>query len=177
MLILKSDEWSSKTCRDKTRVCYITLDITLNKTREDNDKPVLEFSIKSMNIHSVDYIPKDQLKIDYVQSNQRQYYYTEVGANEVGFIIANFLRGSGKVFVRIVKNKIESPENLATWRGQYRLPTENDIKIEPFTKLLTYQTYDNCEKGCYLLLSLFSDVKVYNLTFDKYYAYSLIVHS
>lgn len=89
MLILKSDEWSSKACRDKTRVCYITLDITLdktrvcyitlnitlNKTREDNDKPVLEFSIKSMNIHSVDYIPKDQLKIDYIQSNQPQYFY------------------------------------------------------------------------------------------------------
>ena len=177
MLILKSDEWLSKACRDKIRVCYITLDITLNKTREDNDKPILEFSIKSMNTHSVDYIPKDQLKIDYVQNNQPQYYYTEVGTNEIGFIIANFLRGSGKVFARIVKNKIESPENLATWRGQYRLPNEKDIKIEPFTKLLNYLIMDDCEKGCYLLLSVFSDVKGINLNFDRYYAYSLIVHS
>ena len=177
MLLLESDEWSTTACRDKSRVCYITLDITLEKKKEDKDKPVLEFSIKSMDSYSVDYIPKEKLKIDYVKNNQPQYYYTEVGANERGFIMANFERGSGQIFARIVKSKIDNPEDPKEWRGQYRIPHENDQKIEPFTKGLTYFTLDDCEKGCYLLLSVFSDVKGYDLSFDRYYAYSLIVHS
>ena len=177
MLILHSYEWNTTACKDKTRVCYITLDITLNKTREDNDKPVLEFSIKSMDTHSLDYIPKDQLKIDYVKNNEPQHYYTELGANEIGFIVANFLRGSGRLLARIVKNRIDKPEESAIWRGQYRLPNEDDINIEPFSKVLKYQTYDECEKGCYLLLKVFSDVIGYNISVDRYYSYSLIVHS
>ena len=177
MLLLKSKEWTSTACKDKSRVCYITLDITLYKTREDNDKPLLEFSIHSMDTHSVDYIPKDKLKIDYVKNNQPQYYYTEIGANERGFIIANFLRGSGQIFARIVKNKIDNPESQNDWRGQYRIPNKDDKKIEPFTKTLDFFTSESCENGCYLLMSVFSDVKGYNLTFDRYYAYSLIVHS
>ena len=177
MLILPSSEWSLTACRDKTRVCYITLDITLNKAREDNQNPVLEFSIKSMETHSVDYIPKDQLKIDYVKNNEPQHYYTEVGTNEVGFITANFLRGSGQVLARIVKAQRDSPEDSAIWRGQYRIPNDKDLKIEPFTKQLNYHTFDYCENGCYLLLSVFSDVKGYDFDIDRYYSYSLIVHS
>ena len=175
LLILKSDEWSSKACKDKIRICYITLDITLEKTKDDNDKPLLEFSIKSLNTHSINYIPKNQLKIYYVRKDIPQHYYTEIGSDEYGVIIANFLRGSGIILARIVKSIIDTPEENAIWRGKYRFPNENEeIKIEPFIKKLEYETTNDCEDGCYLLLSVFSD---YNIQYDIYSSYSLIVHS
>ena len=177
MLILKSEEWMSEACKDPTRVCYITLDITLQKTREHDD-PVLEFSIKSLNTHFVDYIPKNLLKIDYVRNNEPQLYYTEIGSNEYGYISYNFLRGSGRVFARIVNpSEITKTEENAIWRGKYRLPKEDDLELEHFVKKIKYSTQENCQYGCYLLISVFSDVKGYDLKKDNYFSYSLIVHS
>lgn len=178
VLILPKSEWNETACKDSTRVCYITLDITreIENEQEENYYPVLEFSIKSINTYSVAYVPKNQLKIDYVRDNAPQYYYTEIGSNENGFIMVNFLRGSGKVYARIVHDK-EEPEENAVWRGKYRLPTDGEeIEFEPFTETLHYYTYDDCQYGCFLLLSVFSDVKGFEFL-NRYYTYSLIVRS
>ena len=181
LLYLSADEWSG-ICRDNSRVCYIQLDIILEQIK-DYEKPLLEVSMKSIDSYFVDYIPKNHLKIDYVQNNSPQYYYTELGRNEDGFIIANFLRGSGKVTARIVNKDLNEPEANANWRGKYRLPSEEDIqdyKMDSFTKKLTFSTYSyRCDKGCYLLISVYSDVKSERITFQKgrNFPYSLIVQS
>ena len=178
MLYLENSEWKDR-CKDETRVCYIQLDITLVDTIDINN-PVLEFSIKSMDSNTVNYIPKNDLKIDYVQNNIFQYYYTEIGADEMGFIIVNFLRGSGKVLARIVDMKLKRPETGANWRGKYRLPNKEDettLIIDSFTKKLEFNTERECYNGCYLLLSVFSDVKGENKNFIRNYPYSIIVHS
>ena len=180
--ILKSEEWSSKACGNKTRICYITLDITLERTKEDNDKPVLELLIKSLDIHSVNYIPKNQLIIDYIPNNEPQYYYTDIGLEDYGFITLNFLRGNGKIYARLVETNLE--EN-GFWRGKYSLPIpekENEMDIlvidsDEFTKEINYVTFNECNNGCYLLLSLYPDIQDNGVIFDRYYSYSLIVHS
>ena len=171
---LDKDAWEGK-CKNANKVCYMQLDITLKSTK-DIDYPVLEFSIKSIASDSVTYIPKNILKIDYVQDKISQFYYTELGQNEVGFVILNFLRGSGKVNAKIVSKDMNETE--PNWRGRYRLPSEGELfEMDPFTKKLEISTFDiNCEKGCYLLLNVTSDVEA-SEGIHLNSPYSIIVHS
>ena len=177
IIIIKKADWEDR-CKDKTRVCYIQIDISLNKINIE-ENPVLEFSVKSMASNFVSYIIKNMFKIDYVQNNNPQYYYTEIGEKENGFIIANFLRGSGKVYAKVVEKQIKSKEDNADWRGKYKLPTENEeLKMDPFTKKLNFFTNKkNCQNGCYLLIKILSDVEGGNIPIDRNYPYSLIVHT
>ena len=176
MLYLNSKEWSD-ICQDPDRACYIQLDITLDEVK-DNDITVLELSMKSISTQTVDYIPKNNLKIDYVQNSISQIFYTEVGKDESGFIIVNFLRGSGKILGRLVPINLEKPEEGANWRGKYRLPNEDEKnKMEPYTKKLKFFTTNECEKGCYLLIKVISDVKAFEVPTKRNYPYSIIVHS
>ena len=177
IIVIKKVDWEDR-CKDKTRVCYTQIDISLNQTNIE-ENPVLEFSVKSMASNFVSYILKNMFKIDYVQNNNPQYYYTEIGEKEKGFIIANFLRGSGKVYAKVVEKQIKSKEEHADWRGKYILPTENEeLKMDPFTKKLEFFTNKkNCQNGCYLLIKILSDVEGGNIPIDRNYPYSLIVHT
>ena len=173
----EKDAWSER-CKDTNRVCYIQIDITLIETK-NVENPVLEFSVKSIHTTPVGFISKNILKIDYVQNNEPQYYYTELGENEAGFIIANFLRGSGTVYARVVQKDITEPEEEANWKGKYRLPGDDELmKIDPYTKELSFFTHDiNCENGCYLLIKVISDVQTDVVPIDRNYPYSIMVHS
>jgi hypothetical protein len=176
IIILKKSEWAN-ICIDQNRLCYIQLDISLDETKNEQN-PVLEFSVKSMNSNSVSYITKNILKTDYVKNNEPHYYYTELGDNEKGFVNINFIGGSGKAYAKIVIKEIES-ENEANWRDKYRLPSNNEeIVFEPFTKKLDFTTKDkNCQTGCYLLMKVFSDIENKDAYIEKYYSFSLIVHA
>ena len=172
-----TEEWRKEACFDESRVCYIQIDIVLEETKKYSN-PVLELSVKSMDSHFVDYIPKNQLKIDYVQNNIPQYYYTELGKNENGFIICNFLRGSGKVYAKLVPKNLIEPETGANWRGKYRLPEdEKEISMIPFTKKSIFQTDDECENGCYLIMTVVSDVIADKVSIERNYPYSIIIRS
>ena len=174
VIYLNKDEWA-KVCSNKKQFCYFQVDITLEKTK-DIESPVLEFSIKSIASNFVTYLPKNKLKIDYIQNKLPQYYYTELGQDENGFVVTNFLRGSGKVYGKIVSK--DSTEENANWRGKYRLPTGNElIEVDPFTKKMDFSTFDaNCTNGCYLLLNVFSDLEVQEGSLRNY-PYSIIVTS
>ena len=168
---LDSYDWRG-VCVNPDKVCYMQLDITLKSTR-DVDYPVLEFSIKSIASDSVSYIPKNILKIDYVQDKISQFYYTELGQNENGFIVLNFLRGSGIVHAKIVsRNVTEDGHN------RYRLPSEGELtQMDAFTKKVEFSTFDSdCELGCYLLLNVTSDVEA-SEGIHLNFPYSIIVHS
>ena len=173
IIIIKSETIKNNNCSG----CFILLDITLEKTK-DIQNPILEFSIENIGFNFVSYIPKNMMKINYAQANYSQYYYTELGKNEEGFITTNFLRGSGKVYARIVeKDLIEKDGN---WRGEYILPNEanvpNNMKMNLYTKKISFSTYGkNCIKGCYLLMNVISDAEKNVL--DINFPYSIIINS
>ena len=173
-LYLDKSEWEEN-FNDSNKICYIQIDITL-ENKKDLEDPVLEFSIKSVSSNFVTYLPKNILKMDYVQRHLPQYYYTELGQNENGFVVCNFLRGSGKVYGKVVSKNIK--EQNANWRGKYRLPTNNElIEIDPFTKKMDFSTFDvECQNGCYLLLRVFSDIEIAGDQI-KNFPYSIMVHS
>jgi len=176
-IYIQHKEWVNE-CNNNNTICYIQLDITLEKIKgHEQENPVLEFSIKSIASSFVTYIPKNIMKIDYVQNSQPQYYYTEIDNNESGFITLNFLRGSGKIYGKIV-NKNISEEN-PDWRGKYKLPDESDLIIlDSFTNKAEFSTnLLDCDNGCYLLITIKSDVETLDFEINRNYPYSIIVHS
>lgn len=174
-LYLRHEEWAEE-CNDTLSVCYIQIDIS-RENKNLKDESLLEFSIRSVASPTVTYISKNVMKIDYVQNNNSQYYYTELGMNEHGFVTVNFLRGSGIVYSKIVSKNVteENPD----WRGKYKLPTDGDlIQMDPFTKKAEFYTFDDeCNNGCYLLLNVKSDAIAQDVPINRNYPYSIIVHS
>ena len=177
LFYLSHEDWKGK-CTDTRGVCYIQIDITFIDVKV-NINPILEISVKSMGSNFVSYIPKNQLKIDYVQNNKPQYYYTEIGRSEIGFISINFLRGSGSIYSKIIKKNIAEPEKGANWRGKYELPfEEKEMKTDQFTKKIKIQSDDECKEGCYLLLKVFTDVQEDEKIYDFVnYPYSIFINS
>ena len=101
ILNLNHTEWNnSAKCNDGKCFCNITFKITLVNSTETNS--ILQLSIKSLLTTSVSYIQKSILNLDYTQNNHSQYYYTELGEDEDGFIAVNFFRSSGFVYARII---------------------------------------------------------------------------
>ena len=174
VIYLTPEKWS-ESCNDTLSICYIQLDITLQGPKGDSkEECFLEISIKSIPSQTITYIPKNVMKIDYVQNSNSQYYYTELGPNENGFIITNFLRGSGVVYSRIVTKNQTKEHSLR------ELMSKNDeyIQMDPFTKKADFYTFDtDCDYGCYLLLNVTTDVIARDVALNRNYPYSIIVHS
>ena len=171
VIYLTPEKWS-ESCNDPLSICYIQLDITLEGNQKE--ECFLEISIKSIPSQTITYIPKNVMKIDYVQNKNSQFYYTELGPNENGFIITNFLRGSGVVYSKIVTKNQTQEHSLRS------LMPENDdfIRMDPFTKKADIYTFDtDCDYGCFLLLNVKSDVIDRDVALNRNYPYSIIIHS
>ena len=176
LIRLDPQDWETR-CKDRNRVCYIQIDITLEEVRNVQN-PVLEFSVKSVHSQPVSFIQKNYLRVDYAENNRPQYYFAEIGVNEICSIVVNFLRGSGLSYAKIVRKDISEPEDGANWKKKYRLPDEMDYLMDPFTKEIEIGTYDtDCENGCFLLIKVASDVQGDEIQIDRNYPFTIIVHS
>lgn len=179
IIYLNHSEWKEE-CNEEDQLCYIIVDITLEETKNVND-PILELSIKSVDSDTAIYIPKNLLKMDYVQNKVFQHYYTEVGKNEVGFVLVNFNRYSGRFFAKLAKKNIDTIEEGADWAGKYKFPTttEESLQYDSFTNKIKFDTKSlNCDDGCYLLISIESNVESSSLVQQfMNYPFSIIVQS
>ena len=176
-LFLNHQEWM-EICPNKDKVCYIQLDITLEQLI-DNDESILEFSIESIETNTVAYIPKNLYKVDYAQYNIQKYLYTELGENEEGFIVLNFFRGGGVLLARIVEENKNEEGSGKKWRGKYNLPNKsNSMEMNIFNNKIIFSTENyNCQNGCYLLISIFSDIGGDIRPINRNYPFSIIVYS
>lgn len=178
ILYLNHLEWYGlDICKPGTKTFNIRIDITLQKSEEIN--PILLFSIKSLSTKSFSYIPKSILTLDYTQNDNSQYFYTELGRGDKGFITVNFRRSYGNIHARIIERVPDEPEdyeNNELWRGRYVIPDANNaFSMEERTKILKFSTYDNnCTVGCYLLICVYpKDSNELNTI--KNYPFSIIV--
>ena len=173
ILYYESNKFIEKRKENNT-VCYIQLDITLENMNNIKE-PILEFSIKDVGTNSISYIPKNMFQFDFTQPMNSQYYYTELGVYEEGFILTNFLRGNGKVYAEIIEKLTSDEEGI--WRTKYKLLNENsNLKIDSFTKKITFSTIGkNCVNSCYLLINVISDVA--NNVFGFNFPYSIMIQT
>ena len=85
-----------------------------------------EIIVRSKDLIPV-YLQKNKLRNDVMNYDNVQYYFTDIGLNEVGEVLINFNRGSGKLFGKLVqKGTIEENPD---YNGRIRLPKEDDANL------------------------------------------------
>ena len=176
IIYLNYEEWEN-ICKDEN--CFIKVDITLDRVNfEETPKPILELTIKSVEEKMVSYIPKNEIVKDYIHYQKSQYYFAEIGKNEVGYVNVHFLKGSGQIVAKIVEEG--KTEQNPDWKGKYVLPTKDnaDLKMDTFTKKLKFSAEKyNCENKCYLIINVYSDIKADKIPTRRVFPYTLFVHS
>ena len=140
--------------------------------------PMIEITIRYLkNIPS--YIQKGRAKIDFTCGDNFYYLYTDIGKNEEGEILIDFLRDFGDVWGKIVRKDQTFVEEEANWRGIYRMPSkdwEDSLEYNRYIKKLIIRTEDtsDCIEGCYLLLSIkVSEIGEY-VDDSKFYPFSIL---
>ena len=145
---------------EKNTLCNIIVEATYDKEIKDMVKtdPMIEITIRQIK-NTPSYIQKSQAKIDFTCGDRFYYLYTDVGKNEVGEVLVNFLRDFGNVWGKIVRKDQTAVDPEANWRGIYRMPSEeweDSLPYNGYTKKFEIGVEDtqDCIEGCYLLLSI-----------------------
>ena len=165
---------SFDTCKEN-ELCNVIVEIDVEEEYNGMD-PIVELTLTQIgNIPY--YIPKSVVKQNYVAANSSLYLFTNLGKNDEGYITIDFARGSGIVYAKVVKIDGEG-DNNPDWR-QYKFPQSIGESL-PYDfynkKLLFSHIYTNeCENGCYLLISIQPSVKSELNEQYRFYQFSISV--
>ena len=153
-IIIKENELLSFCQKDF--VCNIVISVMLIDMSVASNPISYEIIVRSKDKIPV-YLQKNKLRNDVMNYDNVQYYFTDIGLNEVGEVLINFNRGSGKLFGKLVKKG--TIEDNADYNGRIRLPKEDDanlLEYDPYTKKIYYnETVTNiCDKGCEIFIGI-----------------------
>ena len=135
---------------EENQICIIRMYIIL---AENGKTPRLETTISQTNEPPL-YLEKNSVQEEILIGNNYKYYYLDIGKGQTGYIIADYKRGNGNIYGKIVpKNQIDESSN-ADWRG-FHFPKEKYLDYDSYLKKLIINEKDTniCESGCYLLLT------------------------
>ena len=140
-------------------------------------QPMIEITIRQIkNIPS--YLQKGIAKRDFTCGDNFYYLYMDIGKNEGGEVLVDFLRDFGNMWGKIVRKDQSLTEEEANWRV-YRMPSEDwedSLTYNGYIKKLIISTDDtqDCIEGCYLLLSIrISQIGEY-VDDSKFYPFSIL---
>lgn len=163
-------------CGDNS-LCMVIVQVELNNKFVKTD-PMIEITIRQIkNIPS--YIQKGLAKRDFTCGDNFYYLYTEVGKNEEGEVLVDFMRDFGNVWGKIVRKDQQTPDEEPNWRGIYRMPSqdwEDSLEYNGYIKKLIIRSENtaDCIEGCYLLLSIrISQIGEY-VDNSKFYPFSIL---
>ena len=174
----KEPDWMNG-CSSLNNLCNIIIDINLKNTVFDQT-PMLEISVKPIPSFPI-YVTKSLMRSDYLNGDQWLYLYTDLSLYDEGDAVFNFLKGSAEYFAKIVPKNLTIPEEGAEWRGLFRFPKtrEESITTNSYLKkiMFTREDTEKCIKGCYLLISL--KTNMISETIEEYMSipFTIIIHS
>ena len=161
----------------ENKLCLVIVQVDLNNKFVKTD-PMIEITIRQIkNIPS--YIQKGLAKRDFTCGDNFYYLYTDVGKNEEGEVLVDFMRDFGNVWGKIVRKDQTTPDEEANWKGIYRMPSqdwEDSLEYNGYIKKLIIRTENtvDCIEGCYLLLSIrISQIGDY-ADDSKFYPFSIL---
>ena len=162
---------------DDNNVCPITIQVQLVKDLLGTNSMV-EITLRPI-LNTPTYLQKGQAKNDFVCGEKLYYLYTDIGKNEEGEVLINFLRSTGKVFAKVVRKDETSPEQEANWRDMYRMPSEDwedSLEYNAYTKKLLVRSQDtyDCIEGCYLLISIQLNVEDELIDDYRFFLFSIL---
>lgn len=181
LIYLSKNEWK-KICKDN-EICPIIIKIKLDSIFIETE-PKLLISVKAVQDNNPSYLTKNKAKLDFLLGNNWQYYYTDLGKDEEGDVLVSYRRGSGRLFGKIVPKNIQTPEEGASWRENYKFPTtvEESLDFYGYIKKIIIRKNETqiCQDGCYLLLSLktsiVSEIDPFPNDFREH-PFSIIIHT
>ena len=162
---------------ESNQVCPINIKVEYTKPITKTD-PMVEITLREIK-NTPTYLQKGQAKRDFVCGDRYYYLYTDVGKNEEGEIIINFLREFGNIWAKVVRKDQGYIDEEANWRGTYRMPSkewEDSLPFNEYTKTMKLNIEDtqDCIEGCYLLISIqVSQIGEY-VDDSKFYPFSII---
>ena len=119
-----------------------------------------EFAIKTQNAVPI-YLQKNKLQKEFSFIKSYQYFITDITKDEYGEIFVNYLRGSGRPYVKILPKEIS--EDDADWNGKVVLPKTNTVNLigqyDSYTRSLKYtkENTHKCAYGCDMYIGVLSD--------------------
>ena len=138
-------------------LCSIIIQVELEKDLVGTN-PMVEIILRPI-LNTPTYLQKGQAKQDFVCGERYYYLYTDVGKNEEGEILVDFMRRSGQVYAKVVRKDQTSTDEEANWRDIYRMPSsewEDSLAFNSYLKKLQVKPEDtsDCIEGCYLLVAI-----------------------
>ena len=134
-------------------LCNIIVEVEFVKNINNvtfTEEPEIEVAIRpKKNFPS--YLQKGKAKKDFTCGDTYYYLYTDIGKNDVGEVIVNFLRDFGNVWGKIVRKNMTELEEEANWRN-YRMPSmdwDDSLPFDGYTKKLEIKLDDT--KDCRML--------------------------
>lgn len=154
-LYIPRDSWENQCKEDQ--LCSVVIEVGLESQVVDTN-PMAEITIRQV-LNVPTYLVKGSAKKQFVCGERFYYLYTDIGKNEQGEVLVDFLRGTGKVFGKVVRKDQTSVEEEANWRDIYRMPSEDwedSLEFNHYLKKLYVSPEDtaDCIEGCYLLISI-----------------------
>ena len=153
-------------CLEKDEVCTININIELeNPSDEISSK--LETTFYQVNGAPI-YLEKNAVKQDILFGNEKKYYYFDVEKNEVGDITIDYKRGSGNIYAKVVNKNVK--DDNPNWRGMYQFLNEKGgLEYDPYLKIIdiNLDDTDECDDGCYILLTVENSVPIDNPKKDE----------
>lgn len=157
-------------CKDK-QVCMVQVDISLEQKL--NKTKVVETTISHVKAAPM-YLERNIFREDIIIGSYYKYYYMTIEKGEVGEITVDYKRSSGHIYASIVSKNNDTKINDADWRGTYKFPKtiKESLAYEAYFKKINIYNEDtkNCEKGCYLLITIQSS----NLRNNTHESYQLV---
>lgn len=184
-IILLENDLLQTHCQDdiKDHPCNLVLTLDISNVSEELKQSGLKYEMSIKPVSKEPTVLKKRMqKEDVLSFGNTSYYVTEIG-HEEGEVVANYNRGIGELFGKIVC--IGETEQNPDWRNTYKLPTStnSELKYNRYTQTLSYtleQTEKCKSKGCLLLIGV-RNLDQYHAgpqeTDDYYLDYSIFVRA
>jgi len=160
-------------------LCKIFIEIELLDELNEKIKPTIDI-IAYRNPNVPFYLQKGITKKLFINGKSPLYLYTDIKKNDKGYIMVDYIRGSGKIYGRIVEKNKMSNETNAIWQG-FAFPDEknNYILFDYYSKklLITPEHTKNCENDCILLVSIKYDIYGNGKEGNKVYPINIIAYN
>ena len=162
-------------CKEKDEVCSVVFIVSLDK-RTNEIEPILEMELKLSDSDSVSYLQKNNMKIDFTKNNSTRFYYAEIGSYEDCSIMVNFHRGRAKLYAKLAE--INGAEIYGGYKQRYKFPmrAQDSLPYDSFTQKIHFKTEDKCQQGCYLLITVLSDIET-QIPLERNYVFSITIDS
>ena len=157
----------------KTDEYNLVIDISLEDSLEEIT--ILQTTLRQIK-NKFHYLEKGMIKNEIIPKNDNLYLYTEIGKEDEGFILIDFMKEKAEIKAKIIEinNNLDLSEEV-NWES---INSENELSnYDYYTKKLFFKKKDTikCQNGCYLLINIKSPMIKDAMSEINYFTFTVLV--